>query len=76
MTHRYWPPMPRPFPATTVYITAGTPRTRWCTACKAHTGFTGTVLLLTPDGVSTVGAYTGCEICDDEPDEGSSTHGR
>lgn len=69
MSPRHRPPAPRPFPVLTVYVTTSPPRTDWCPACKAYTRFTGDVLLLTPDGVSVVGSYTGCEICDDPGEE-------
>ncbi|GAB2331720.1 hypothetical protein [Streptomyces variabilis] len=72
MTPRPRPPAPRPFPVLTVHVTASTPRPDWCHLCKAWTRFTGDVLLLTPDGVSVVGSYAGCEICD-EPDDPEET---
>ncbi|WP_326814001.1 MULTISPECIES: hypothetical protein [unclassified Streptomyces] len=43
----------------------GTPRTGWCTACKAWTHITTDLLLLTPDGVATVGTRSYCDICED-----------
>lgn len=70
MTPRHRP-VPPPLPVLTVYVTTGPPRPDWCRACKAWTRFTGDVLLLTPDGVSIVGAYAGCEICDDPDTEGA-----
>jgi hypothetical protein len=70
VTPRRRPPVPPPLPVLTVYVMAGEPRPDWCQVCKAYTRFTGDVLLLTPAGVSLVGAYAGCEICD-EPEEGA-----
>ncbi|WP_413808129.1 hypothetical protein [Streptomyces sp. OE57] len=69
MTPRRRPPVPPPLPVITVYVLPGTPRPDWCHVCKAYTRVTGDVLLLTPAGVSVIGAYAGCEICD-EPEEG------
>lgn len=43
----------------------GEGREDWCKACKAYTRVTGDVLMLTPDGVSTIGTWTWCGICDD-----------
>lgn len=43
----------------------GTPRAGWCTACKAWTHITTDLLLLTPDGVATVGTLAWCEVHDD-----------
>ncbi|MFF5668810.1 hypothetical protein ACFY8S_01515 [Streptomyces hygroscopicus] len=61
-------PRRTPPPLLTIHVEAGPPRPDWCRTCKAHTRFTGDVLLLTPAGVAIVGAYAGCEICD-EPEE-------
>lgn len=58
-------PVPPPLTATTVYVTASEPRTGWCHVCKAWTRFTGDVLYLDRGGVSVVGSYAGCEVCDD-----------
>lgn len=62
------PGMPPGVVVLTVYVEAGPPRPDWCHLCKAYTRFTGDLLLLTPAGVSVIGAYAGCEICD-EPEE-------
>lgn len=43
----------------------GTLRPGWCPACKAWTHITADLLLLTPTGVTSVGALAWCEICDD-----------
>jgi hypothetical protein len=55
-------------PSLTVHVTPGPAREDWCPACKAWTRLTGDVLMLTPDGVSLIGTWTVCEICDD-PDQ-------
>ncbi|MFE3378713.1 hypothetical protein [Streptomyces anulatus] len=44
-------------------------RIEWCEACKAFTRLAGSMLLLTTSGVSTVGAWAWCEICDDPADQ-------
>lgn len=72
MKHRPRPSLPAPFPSATVYVTTSRPRADWCPACKAYTAFVGDVLLLAEDGVSVVGTYTGCEICDDPDTSGGS----
>ncbi|MFE0545184.1 hypothetical protein [Streptomyces sp. NPDC058891] len=43
-------------------------REDWCTVCKAYTRLVGSLALLTPAGVSTVGSWAWCEICDDPGD--------
>ncbi|WP_381792972.1 hypothetical protein [Streptomyces niveus] len=43
----------------------GTLRSGWCTVCKAWTHITADLLLLSPTGLSTVGSFAWCEICDD-----------
>lgn len=43
----------------------GSVRTGWCAACKAWTHLSADLLLLTPDGVSTIGAGEWCEVHDD-----------
>lgn len=50
---------------TALVLHAGTVETGWCAACKAWTQLTADLLLLTPEGVSTVGTRTWCEVCDD-----------
>ncbi|MET8609802.1 hypothetical protein [Streptomyces misionensis] len=59
--------MPQPAPLT-VAIDPGTPREDWCPACKAYTRLVGQVVVLTADGVSTVGEWAWCEICSDPND--------
>lgn len=66
-------PLPGPAPLV-VTVDTGEARQEWCTACKAYTRLTGDVLMLTPDGVSTVGTWTACEICDD-PDDPEAARG-
>lgn len=68
--HRTGPEAP-PAPSLTVTLLPGTDtREDWCTACKAYTRLTGTVLILTPNGVATAGDWAWCEICDDPTDQG------
>lgn len=43
----------------------GTLHTGWCTTCKAWTHITTDLLLLAPGGVSVLGRWAWCEICDD-----------
>ncbi|MFG2404267.1 hypothetical protein ACGFR8_07985 [Streptomyces brevispora] len=50
-------------------------RVEWCTACKAWSRLTGSIVLLTPDGVSTVGTWAWCEICDDPTDQPEARRG-
>jgi hypothetical protein len=50
-------------------------RTEWCTTCKAWTRVTGSTLLLTADGVVTVGTWALCEICDDPTDQQEPARG-
>ena len=54
-----------PPPDMILTVTLGTSATEWCTACKAWTRVSGDLLLLDPRGVSVVGRYSVCEICDD-----------
>ncbi|HLL37262.1 MAG TPA: hypothetical protein VK545_25990 [Streptomyces sp.] len=58
-----------PGPAVTLH--PGPVRAEWCPACKAYTVVAGDLLLLTPDGVATVGAWAWCETCE-EPAGGPS----
>ncbi|GGQ50085.1 hypothetical protein GCM10010250_22110 [Streptomyces althioticus] len=58
-----------PPPPLTVHVTPGPAREDWCPTCKAWTRLLGDILLLTPDGVSVVGTWTACEICDDPSEE-------
>lgn len=43
----------------------GTLQTGWCAACKAWTRITADLLLLAPDGLSTIGTLSYCEVCED-----------
>lgn len=63
--HRRQDPAAPPGPGGGVTLAPGDVREDWCTVCKAYTRFTGAMLLLTPDGVTTVGYWVWCEICDD-----------
>jgi hypothetical protein len=36
----------------------------WCSSCKAFTLLAGEIVLLTRDGVVTVGYWAWCETCD------------
>ncbi|WP_019548621.1 hypothetical protein [Streptomyces sulphureus] len=47
---------------------AGRLRSGWCPTCKAYTYLTCGLLLLTEQGVATVGELCWCEICDDLDD--------
>ena len=68
MTGRH-PARPTTGPApVTVTVETGEPRETWCTACKAFTRATGDVLVLTADGVATVGTWTFCDTCEDPAD--------
>lgn len=49
----------------TVHLANGNVHTDWCPTCKAYTVLTGTTLLLTSGGVSTVGTWQWCEVCND-----------
>ncbi|RPK58200.1 hypothetical protein EES44_24345 [Streptomyces sp. ADI96-15] len=51
--------------STDVALHPGTLRSGWCPECKAWTLITADLLLLSPDGLSTVGTGSWCEICDD-----------
>lgn len=54
-----------PAPDLVVTVTPGTPAPTWCPTCKAYTRLAGELLLLDPAGVTQVGSYTWCEVCDD-----------
>lgn len=58
----------RPQPLTVTVVPGPSART-WCAACKAWTRLAGSLLLLAENGVSTVGAWSWCEICDDPADQ-------
>ncbi|WP_284576801.1 hypothetical protein [Streptomyces sp. 2P-4] len=67
MTRRH---TPRPAPAARPHwaglaLHHGTLNTGWCPTCKAETLITTDLLLLAPEGVSAVGTWSWCEICDD-----------
>ncbi|GHA94604.1 hypothetical protein [Streptomyces chryseus] len=74
--HKPRPPAP-PDAVLPLTITSTTPTEEWCTACKAYTRLTGELLALTPDGVSTLGPWTWCDICTDtnDPDDRRPAHG-
>lgn len=55
-------------PPSTVPVEMGEPRETWCWSCKAFTRLTGDVLVLGPEGVTPVGTWTYCDICDDQED--------
>ncbi|MGW4731824.1 hypothetical protein ACWEQC_22120 [Streptomyces shenzhenensis] len=59
------PEAPPPPPDLVLTVTPGTAAPEWCPACKAWTRVSGDLLLLAPGGVSVVGRYAWCEICDD-----------
>lgn len=40
----------------------------WCPDCKAYSVATGQLHLLSPQGVTLLGPWATCEICDDEED--------
>jgi hypothetical protein len=40
--------------------------TGWCTVCKAETVLTADLLLISLAGVTPVGPWIWCEICDDD----------
>ncbi|MCX4550594.1 MULTISPECIES: hypothetical protein [unclassified Streptomyces] len=60
---------PRPAPQTEpdggLILHPGTLRSGWCAVCKAWTHITADLLLLSPGGLTTVGTWAWCEICDD-----------
>jgi hypothetical protein len=58
------PAQPRP---TEVTAAAAAVTAQWCSTCKAYTLLAGEIVLLTPDGVATVGYWAWCETC--EPPE-------
>jgi hypothetical protein len=47
----------------------------WCPHCKAFTLATGPVYLLTPHGVSAVGSWAACEVCERTPNPGGAGGG-
>ncbi|MFJ6014472.1 hypothetical protein [Streptomyces sp. NPDC092952] len=60
---------PRPSPPTAaspgLVLHPGALQSGWCTVCKAWTHITADLLLLSPDGLTVVGTWAWCEICDD-----------
>ncbi|WP_327345970.1 hypothetical protein [Streptomyces europaeiscabiei] len=56
--------MAEPPPPLTVHVALGPAREVWCRICKAFTRATGDILMLTAGGVSVVGTWNACEICD------------
>lgn len=44
-------------------------REDWCPVCKAYTRITGSLALLTAAGVSTVGTWAWCSVCEDPDDQ-------
>ncbi|MET9462442.1 hypothetical protein ABZY05_46845 [Streptomyces canus] len=61
--------MAEPPPPLAVHVDLGPAREDWCRTCKAWTRVTGDILMLTAGGVSVVGTWTACEICDDQEDD-------
>ncbi|MFD9903912.1 hypothetical protein [Streptomyces sp. NPDC059063] len=60
------PPRPRPgAPPVTATVHIGNLRADWCLTCKAWTKAMGDALLLSEDGVTILGTWMVCEICDD-----------
>lgn len=59
-------PDTRPHPIA-LTLAPGNVSTIWCRLCKADTRLIGSTQLLTPEGVSAVGEWTWCEICEDSP---------
>ncbi|MFF5045677.1 hypothetical protein [[Kitasatospora] papulosa] len=60
-------------------LAAGDVHADWCPVCKAWTVLAGMTLLLTAAGVSQVGTFSWCEVCDDpafQADQGGRTDGR
>lgn len=47
------------------FIQPGALRSGWCTDCKAATRWSADLLLVTPDGVTTVGTFSWCEVHED-----------
>ncbi|WP_331756206.1 hypothetical protein OHA04_45710 (plasmid) [Streptomyces sp. NBC_01590] len=68
-------PAIEPPPALPVPLAAGDVHADWCPVCKAYTVLTGTTLLLTSGGVSTVGTWQWCEVCDDPTDQQEPARG-
>ncbi|MFJ5037953.1 hypothetical protein [Streptomyces parvulus] len=45
------------------------PREKWCPACKAYTAVAFDVHALFPTGLTWLGTFTVCELCDDPSDQ-------
>lgn len=67
MTTRRHPTQPRPEDVG-VFADAANVTAEWCTTCKAWTLLAGEIVLLTTDGVVTVGVWAWCETCDPPED--------
>ncbi|GAA2948284.1 hypothetical protein ACFPN0_15210 [Kitasatospora cinereorecta] len=50
---------------TALVLHPGSLREEWCPDCRAFTQITADLLLMSPDGVSTAGAVSFCEVCED-----------
>ncbi|WP_030672438.1 hypothetical protein [Streptomyces sp. NRRL B-1347] len=57
--------MSRPDPPDDFTVQIGGVRAEWCATCKAWTKTTGDAQLLTPDGVTALGTWGVCQICED-----------
>ncbi|MFB8402199.1 hypothetical protein [Streptomyces sp. NPDC055912] len=68
-------PAGAPYTALTLTVSTGTPTEEWCDGCKAYTRLSGPLLLLAPGGVSTIGTWSWCEICEDPADQQGSARG-
>ncbi|MFH8577132.1 hypothetical protein [Streptomyces zaomyceticus] len=68
-------PAGAPYTAMTLVASTGTPTEEWCTGCKAYTRLAGPLLLLAPGGVSTIGTWSWCEICEDPADRQEPARG-
>ncbi|MDX2813422.1 hypothetical protein ABZ312_09585 [Streptomyces sp. NPDC006207] len=58
-----------PAPAPLLTVVPGNVVTAWCYRCKAWTRLDGQLLLLAAEGVSTVGTWSWCEICEDPSEQ-------
>ncbi|MFJ3100375.1 hypothetical protein [Streptomyces sp. NPDC086835] len=67
MSGPHKPPSAPPDAVLPLTITSTTPTEEWCTTCKAYTRLTGELLALTTYGVTALGPWTYCDICDDDP---------
>lgn len=62
-------PSGAPYTALRLTTAPGTPTEEWCATCKAYSRLSGALLLLAPGGVSTIGTYSWCDICEDPADQ-------